>query len=159
MAQDKVAIITGGGTGIGQSAALALAGDGWNVVVTGRRKEELDKTVAMAGEGQGKIVAIAADITKAEEVKRLFAETIATFGRLDFLFNNAGMGAPAVPMEELPLEKWQAVVDVNLTAAFMRPPSAVSALPTSSCPQAMSNGRPSSAMHLVRPVMACLVVV
>jgi NAD(P)-dependent dehydrogenase (short-subunit alcohol dehydrogenase family) len=118
-AQDKVAIITGGGTGIGQSAALALAGDGWSVVVTGRRKEELDKTVSMAGEGAGKIVAIAADVTKPDEVKRLFAETVSTFGRLDFLFNNAGMGAPAVPMEELPLEKWQAVVDVNLTAAFM----------------------------------------
>jgi NAD(P)-dependent dehydrogenase (short-subunit alcohol dehydrogenase family) len=118
-AQGKVAIITGGGTGIGQSAALALAGDGWSVVVTGRRKEELDKTVAMAEEGKGKIVAIAADITKPDEVKRLFAETVSTFGRLDFLFNNAGMGAPAVPMEELPLEKWQAVVDVNLTAAFM----------------------------------------
>lgn len=117
--QDKVALITGGGTGIGQSAALALQGDGWNVVVTGRRKDELDKTVALAKEGGGRIVAIAADITKPDEVKRLFAETTATFGRLDFLFNNAGMGAPAVPMEELPLEKWQAVVDVNLTAVFM----------------------------------------
>jgi NAD(P)-dependent dehydrogenase (short-subunit alcohol dehydrogenase family) len=117
--QDKVAIITGGGTGIGQSAALALQGDGWNVVVTGRRKEELDKTVAMAKEGGGKIVAIAADVTKPDDVKRLFAETVKTFGRLDFLFNNAGMGAPAMPMEDLPLEKWQAVVDVNLTAVFM----------------------------------------
>jgi NAD(P)-dependent dehydrogenase (short-subunit alcohol dehydrogenase family) len=117
--QDKVAIITGGGTGIGQAAAVALQGDGWNVVVTGRRKEELDKTVAMAKDGGGRIVAIAADVTKPDEVKRLFAETVSTFGRVDFLFNNAGMGAPAMPMEELPLEKWQAVVDVNLTAAFM----------------------------------------
>lgn len=119
MGQDRVAIITGGGTGIGQSAALALQGDGWNVVVTGRRKEELDKTVAMAKEGGGKIVAIPADVTKQDEVKRLFAETVQTFGRLDFLFNNAGMGAPAMPMEELPIEKWQAVVDINLTAAFL----------------------------------------
>lgn len=119
MSQEKVALITGGGTGIGQAAALALAGDGWSVVVTGRRKEELDKTVAMAEGAHGKVVAIAADVTKPDDVKRLFADVVATFGRLDFLFNNAGMGAPAVPMEELPLEKWQAVVDVNLTASFL----------------------------------------
>jgi NAD(P)-dependent dehydrogenase (short-subunit alcohol dehydrogenase family) len=117
--QDRVALVTGGGTGIGQSAALALQGDGWNVVVTGRRQEELEKTVAMAKEGGGKIVAIAADVSKQEDVKRLFAETVATFGRLDFLFNNAGMGAPAMPMEELSLAQWQAVVDVNLTGAFL----------------------------------------
>jgi NAD(P)-dependent dehydrogenase (short-subunit alcohol dehydrogenase family) len=117
--QDRVALVTGGGTGIGQSAALALQGVGWNVVVTGRRKEELEKTVAMAKEGGGKIVAIAADVSKQEDVKRLFAETVATFGRLDFLFNNAGMGAPAMPMEELSLAQWQAVVDVNLTGAFL----------------------------------------
>jgi NAD(P)-dependent dehydrogenase (short-subunit alcohol dehydrogenase family) len=117
--QDRVALVTGGGTGIGQSAALALQGDGWNVVVTGRRQEELDKTVAMAKEGGGKIVAIAADVSRQDDVKRLFAETVATFGRLDFLFNNAGMGAPAMPMEELSLAQWQAVVDVNLTGAFL----------------------------------------
>jgi NAD(P)-dependent dehydrogenase (short-subunit alcohol dehydrogenase family) len=117
--QGKVALITGGGTGIGQSAALALQGDGWHVAVTGRRKEELDKTVALAKDGGGRIVAFAADIAKPDEVKRLFAEVVSEFGRLDFLFNNAGRGAPAVPMEELPLETWQAVVDVNLTAVFM----------------------------------------
>jgi NAD(P)-dependent dehydrogenase (short-subunit alcohol dehydrogenase family) len=117
--QDKVALITGGGTGIGQSAALALQGDGWHVAVTGRRKEELDKTVALAAPGGGRIVAFTADIARPDEVKRLFAEVVKEFGRLDFLFNNAGRGAPAVPMEELPLETWQAVVDVNLTAVFM----------------------------------------
>ena len=114
----KVAIITGGGTGIGRSAALHLAADGWNVVVAGRRKDELEKTAAMAKAGAGRIVGIAADVSKPADVKRLFAETLVTFGRLDFLFNNAGMGLPAGPMEDIPLEKWQGVVDLNLTACF-----------------------------------------
>jgi NAD(P)-dependent dehydrogenase (short-subunit alcohol dehydrogenase family) len=117
--QDRIAVVTGGGSGIGQSAALALQGDGWTVVVTGRRKEELDKTVGMAKPGGGKIIGIPANVAKQDEVKRLFAEVLAQFGRLDFLFNNAGTGAPAVPMEELTLEQWQAVVDVNLTGSFL----------------------------------------
>ena len=116
----KIALITGGGSGIGRSAALALQGDGWNVAVAGRRKEELDKTVAMAKPGGGKMVAIAADVGKPDDVKRLFAEIKKAFGgRLDFLFNNAGMGAPGVPMEELTFEQWKAVVDVNLTGSFL----------------------------------------
>jgi NAD(P)-dependent dehydrogenase (short-subunit alcohol dehydrogenase family) len=117
--QGKVAVVTGGGTGIGRSAALALQGDGWNVVVTGRRKEELDKTVAMAKAGGGKMHAVAGDVGKPEDVKRIFAETKKAFGRLDFLFNNAGMGAPPVPMETLSYEQWKAVVDVNLTGSFL----------------------------------------
>ena len=117
--QGKVAIVTGGGSGIGRSAALALQGDGWNVVVSGRRKEELDKTVAMAKAGGGKMLAVRADVGKQEDVKSLFAETKKTFGRLDFLFNNAGFGAPAVPMEDLTLQQWQAVVDTILTGSFL----------------------------------------
>jgi NAD(P)-dependent dehydrogenase (short-subunit alcohol dehydrogenase family) len=120
MAQGKVALVTGGGSGIGRSAALALQGDGWNVVVTGRRKEELDKTIALAKEGGGKMVAIAADVGKPDDVKRLFAETKKVFGgRLDFLFNNAGFGAPPVPMEDLPFETWKSVVDVILHGSFL----------------------------------------
>ena len=120
MAQGKVAVVTGGGSGIGRSAALALQGDGWNVVVTGRRKEELDKTVALAKEGSGKLVAIPADVGKPDDVKRLFAETQKAFGgRLDFLFNNAGFGAPPVPMEDLPFETWKSVVDVILHGSFL----------------------------------------
>lgn len=117
--QRKVALVTGGGTGIGRSAALALHGDGWTVAVTGRRRDALDETVAMAKGGEAPLVAIAADVTKPDEVKRLFAEIVGQFGRLDFLFNNAGMGAPGVPMEELTFEQWQAVVDVNLTGSFL----------------------------------------
>jgi NAD(P)-dependent dehydrogenase (short-subunit alcohol dehydrogenase family) len=115
----KVAIITGGGTGIGRAAALALQGDGWNVVVTGRRKEELDKTVAGANSSGGKMLAVVADCAKQADVKRLFAETKKAYGRLDFLFNNAGMGLPAGPMEDIPLDKWQQVVDINLTGSFL----------------------------------------
>ena len=119
-AQGKVALVTGGGSGIGRAAALALQGDGWNVAVTGRRKEELDKTVALAKADGGRMVVIAADVGKPDDVKRLFAEVKKAFGgRLDFLFNNAGMGTPAVPMEELTYEQWKAVVDVNLTGSFL----------------------------------------
>jgi NAD(P)-dependent dehydrogenase (short-subunit alcohol dehydrogenase family) len=117
--QGKVAVVTGGGSGIGRSAALALQGDGWNVVVAGRRKEELDKTVAMAKAGGGKMLAVRADVGKHEDVKTLFAETKKAFGRLDFLFNNAGFGAPAIPMEELTLQQWQSVVDTILTGSFL----------------------------------------
>ena len=117
--QGKVAIVTGGGSGIGRSSALALQGDGWNVVVSGRRKEELDKTCAMAKAGGGKMLAIRADVGKPEDVKALFAETKKAFGRLDFLFNNAGFGAPPVPMEDLPFETWRSVVDVILHGSFL----------------------------------------
>ena len=117
--QGKVAIVTGGGSGIGRSSALALQGDGWNVVVSGRRKEELDKTLAMAKPGGGKMLAVRADVGKPEDVKALFAETKKTFGRLDFLFNNAGFGAPAVPMEDLTYQQWQSVVDTILTGSFL----------------------------------------
>src|SRR5690242_19291287 len=116
MAQGKVALVTGGGSGIGRAAALALQADGWNVVVTGRRKSELDKTLEMGKAGGGKLAAVVADVGKPEDVKRLFEETKKIFGgRLDFLFNNAGMGAPPHPMEELSYEQWKAVLDVNLT--------------------------------------------
>ena len=115
----KVALITGGGSGIGRASAVRLQGEGYDVAICGRRKDELDKTVAMAKPGVGRMLAIVCDVGKADQVRAMFAEVKAKFGRLDVLFNNAGFGAPPVPMEELPLEKWQAVVDVNLTAAFV----------------------------------------
>jgi NAD(P)-dependent dehydrogenase (short-subunit alcohol dehydrogenase family) len=115
----KVAIITGGGTGIGQSAALHLQADGWNVAIIGRRKEELEKTAGMAKAGGGKILPVQGDVTKQADVKRLFADTVKAFGRLDFLFNNAGSGLPAGPMEDMKIEDWQRIVDLNLTASLM----------------------------------------
>jgi NAD(P)-dependent dehydrogenase (short-subunit alcohol dehydrogenase family) len=115
----KVALVTGGGTGIGKSAALALAKNGYSVVITGRRKEPLDKTAAEIEKLGVKALAVIADVGKPGDVDVLFAKTKDTFGRLDVLFNNAGMGAPSVPIEDLPFEKWQQVVDVNLTGVFL----------------------------------------
>jgi NAD(P)-dependent dehydrogenase (short-subunit alcohol dehydrogenase family) len=113
----RVALVTGAGTGIGKAAALALLKDGYCVALVGRRKELLDKAAADAGAGERALV-LAADITKPEQVKKIFDATKSKWGRLDVLFNNAGMGAPAVPMEDLPIETWRAVVDINLNAMF-----------------------------------------
>ena len=118
MAGQKVAVVTGAGTGIGKAAALALLKEGYSVVLTGRRKELLDKAVADSGAGD-RALAIAADVGVPDSVKALFAATKERFGRLDVLFNNAGMGAPAIPMEDLPFDKWQAVVAANLTGTFL----------------------------------------
>ena len=113
----KVALVTGAGTGIGKAAALAFLKDGYCVALVGRRKELLDKAAADSGAGDRALV-LAADITKPEAVKQVFDRTKGKWGRLDVLFNNAGMGAPAVPMEDLPIETWRAVVDINLNAMF-----------------------------------------
>jgi NAD(P)-dependent dehydrogenase (short-subunit alcohol dehydrogenase family) len=113
----KVALVTGAGTGIGKSAALALLKGGYCVGLVGRRKEMLDQTASESGAGERALV-LSADLTKPEEVKRVFSEMKKRWGRLDVLFNNAGMGAPAVPMEDLPIETWKAVVDINLNAMF-----------------------------------------
>jgi NAD(P)-dependent dehydrogenase (short-subunit alcohol dehydrogenase family) len=113
----KVALVTGAGTGVGKSAALALLKDGYAVALVGRRKELLEKTAADSA-ARDRTLVLAADITRHEEVKRIFSETKGKWGRLDVLFNNAGMGAPAIPMEDLTIEQWKAVVDINLNAMF-----------------------------------------
>ena len=113
----KVALVTGAGTGIGKSAALALLKDGYCVALVGRRRELLEKAAADSGAGDRTLV-LAADITQPANVKDIFARTKAKWGRLDVLFNNAGMGLPAVPMEELTIEQWRSVVDINLNAMF-----------------------------------------
>jgi len=115
---EKVALVTGAGTGIGRSAALALVKDGYAVVLAGRRREPLEATRRQAEEIQGRTLVVPTDIAKQESVRALFAKTKETFGRLDVLFNNAGFGAGG-PMEDLPLEKWQSVVDTNLTGTFL----------------------------------------
>src|SRR5438045_4541987 len=114
---NRVALVTGAGTGIGKSAALALLKDGYRVALVGRRKELLEKAAAESG-AKDRALVLPADITKPENVHAVFAKLKDQCGRLDVLFNNAGMGAPAVPMEELPLETWKAVVDINLNAMF-----------------------------------------
>lgn len=115
----RVALVTGAGSGIGRASALALQRDGYNVVLAGRRKEELEHTASMAVENGGRMLPVPTDVGDPASVKALFAAAVEAFGRLDVLFNNAGMGAPAVPMEELPVETWQKVVDVNLTGSFL----------------------------------------
>jgi NAD(P)-dependent dehydrogenase (short-subunit alcohol dehydrogenase family) len=112
----KVAVVTGAGTGIGKASALALAGAGYQVAFAGRRQELLDKALAEAG---GRGIAAATDVADPASVKALFAAVEAKWGRVDVLFNNAGTGAPAVPMDELPWEKWKAVVDANLNGSFL----------------------------------------
>jgi len=114
----KVAIVTGAGTGIGKSAAHALLKDGYHVALVGRRKELLDKTAADSGAADRTLV-LPADLAKPEGIPPVFAAVKAKWGRLDVLFNNAGMGAPAIPMEDLTLEQWMSVVNINLTAMFL----------------------------------------
>ncbi len=117
----KIAVITGGGTGVGRAAALGLAADGWSVVVAGRRAEPLDETVAAmsAADGGGDGLAVVADVSKEDDVERLFAATVDRFGRVDLLFNNAGRGGAPKPFDELTFDEWRKVVDLNLNGAFL----------------------------------------
>ena len=115
----KVALVTGAGSGIGRATALALLAAGYHVVLAGRRADALDETKALAGTLAGHALAVPTDATDPAAVIALFEATRAKYGRLDVLFNNAGTGAPAVPMDELTFEQWKAVVDVNLTAVFL----------------------------------------
>ena len=114
----KVAIVTGAGTGVGKSAALALLKDGYCVALVGRRKELLETTAADSGAAD-RTLCLSADLSKPEGVPPVFAAVKAKWGRLDVLFNNAGMGAPAIPMEDLSYEQWINVVNINLTATFL----------------------------------------
>ncbi len=114
----RIALVTGAGSGIGRASALALHKAGYAVVLAGRRADALEQTAAMAGEG-ARLLAVPTDASDPASVKALFETVRAEFGRLDVLFNNAGMGAPGVPMEELTFEQWSAVVGVNLTGAFL----------------------------------------
>ena len=115
----KVAMVTGAGSGVGRATAVALAGEGYSVVLTGRRPDPLHETAAEIG-GRGLATLVApGDVGRPEAVESVFAQTKERFGRLDLLFNNAGIGAPGVPMEDLTYEQWKAVVDVNLTGVFL----------------------------------------
>ncbi|HTX23641.1 MAG TPA: SDR family oxidoreductase [Steroidobacteraceae bacterium] len=115
----KVAIVTGAGSGIGRAVALAFLADGYRVVLAGRRRESLEETAAQAGAARGNALAIVADVTEPAAVQRLFTRTHAELGRLDVLFNNAGVSAPAVALEELAYAQWANVIATNLTGAFL----------------------------------------
>jgi NAD(P)-dependent dehydrogenase (short-subunit alcohol dehydrogenase family) len=115
----KVALITGAGSGVGKASALALAKDGFAIVLAGRRKEPLDAAAKEVVALGARALAVPTNVADPKSVAALFAKAKETFGRLDVLFNNAGVGAPGVPLEDLTYEQWQTVVDANLTGAFL----------------------------------------
>jgi NAD(P)-dependent dehydrogenase (short-subunit alcohol dehydrogenase family) len=115
----KVAIVTGAGTGIGKSSALALLREGYSVVLAGRRVESLEMTMKEAGPFGSQALVVPTDVSKPDSVRTLFTKGKEKFGRLDLLFNNAGTGAPPVLLEDLTFEQWKSIVDVNLTGAFL----------------------------------------
>jgi NAD(P)-dependent dehydrogenase (short-subunit alcohol dehydrogenase family) len=116
---NKVAIVTGAGTGIGKQVAIGLLRSGYRVALAGRRREPLEQVVGEAGPAREQALAVPTDISDPESVKALFTKTKEAFGRLDVLFNNAGVNAPGVPLEELSIQQWKAVVDINLTGTFL----------------------------------------
>ncbi len=117
--QEKIAVVTGAGTGIGRQVALALMKAGYDAVLAGRRREALEETVKMGAASGRRTLVVPTDVRDPASVKALFAETKKTFGRLDLLFNNAGIGAPPIPLEDLSYEQWKAAVDTNLTGPFL----------------------------------------
>lgn len=118
-ANGKIAIVTGAGTGIGRAVALALLAAGYDAVLAGRRREGLEETAKMGAMSGRRTLAVPTDVRDPASVSALFAKTKETFGRLDLLFNNAGVGAPPIPLEELSVEQWKAAVDTNLTGPFL----------------------------------------
>src|SRR5512143_3218111 len=118
-APDKVAMVTGAGTGIGKAVALALLVDGYRVALAGRRREPLEQTAAEAKAAGARALVVPTDVSDPASVHALFERTKEAFGRLDLLFNNAGVGAPAVDVDELSVVQWKNVVDINLTGAFL----------------------------------------
>lgn len=116
---NRTAIVTGAGSGVGKASALALLADGWRVALAGRRADALDATIAAAGSAGDRALAIPADVSQPDSVRALFDAVIAKWGRLDMVFNNAGVNAPGIPVDELTFEQWKNVVDINLTGVFL----------------------------------------
>ena len=119
MSARKVAVVTGAGTGVGRAVTLALLREGYAVVLAGRRIEMLEAVAKEGAQTPGAALPVQADVADPASIKALFAKTKATYGRLDLLFNNAGIGTPATPIEDMPFDKWQAVVATNFTGVFL----------------------------------------
>jgi NAD(P)-dependent dehydrogenase (short-subunit alcohol dehydrogenase family) len=150
-ASAKIALVTGAGTGVGRAVAIALAKAGYSLVLAGRRKEMLDKVAGEINAIGAQALAVSTDVSKRESIQALFATVKSTFGRLDVLFNNAGIGAPPVPLEDLPFETWQNVVATNLTGIFLCTQEAIKIMKAQS-PQGgriINNG--SISAHTPRP--------
>src|SRR5580658_8492963 len=118
-AQKKIALVTGAGTGVGRAVTLALMREGYAVVLAGRRKDKLEEVAKEGAQTPGAALTVPADVADPASIKALFAKTKDTYGRLDLLFNNAGIGTPSTPIEDMPFDKWQAVVATNLTGVFL----------------------------------------
>jgi len=153
-ADTKVALVTGAGTGIGKASAKALLKGGYKVVLTGRNLDRLKLAISAIGGNDANCLAVACDVGKPEEVKKLFAALTAKFGRIDVLFNNAGMGAPAIPMEELSYEQWMNVVNANLCGAFLCSQEAIRMMKAQSPHGGRIINNGSISAHAPRPMSA-----
>ena len=147
----KVALVTGAGSGIGRAVSLALHSDGYAVVLAGRRVSELEKTVAQADHSENRMLVVQTDITKPDEVRSLFAKAKDAFGRLDLLFNNAGVSTPPVPMEDLTFKQWTEAVEVNLTGAFLCAQQAIKIMKAQEPPGGRIINNGSISAHAPRP--------
>jgi len=151
---EKVALVTGAGTGIGRAVSIALMKAGYRLVLVGRSLETLEETAKMSAQGKENFLCLACDIGKPDQVELTFNKVEQNYGRLDILFNNAGMSAPAIPMEDLSYDQWQSVIDVNLTGAFLCAQQAIKIM-KSQTPKGgriINNG--SISAHLPRPYSA-----
>jgi NAD(P)-dependent dehydrogenase (short-subunit alcohol dehydrogenase family) len=150
----KVALVTGAGTGIGKAAAKALLKGGYQVVLTGRSLDKLEKAITDIGGTQSNCLAVSCDVGKPDEVKKLFIALKNQFGRIDVLFNNAGMGAPAIPMEDLSYEQWMNVVNANLCGAFLCSQEAIRMMKAQSPHGGRIINNGSISAHAPRPMSA-----
>src|SRR5574341_48228 len=148
---NKVAIVTGAGTGIGKAVAVALLQDGYHVALAGRRKEPLAQAVADAGPSGARALVVPTDVSDPQAVRALFARTKHAFGRLDLLFNNAGVNAPGIPLEDLSYEQWKSVVDINLTGTFLCTQEAFKIMKTQHPRGGRIINNGSSSAHTPRP--------
>jgi len=148
---ERIALVTGAGSGIGRQAAIALCEAGYATVLAGRRPEPLEETAKMAGEFASRTLVVPTDVSDPSSVCALFEKTRDAFGRLDVLFNNAGVNAPAIPMEDLSLDQWKSVVDINLTGAFLCAQQAVKLMKSQSPRGGRIINNGSISAHVPRP--------